>query len=711
MRPHSCLLTMLILLLACGLAAQSQFPQPVQTPEGVTQGLLIHKVQPIYPVAARQAGVQGTVALLAIIDKDGSIKELTVISGHPTLTQAAVDAVKQWRYKPYYFNGEPVLVQTTINVNFELDGSPSKVQPSAPVAKSGNVASQTDPSSPFGEASARANALYANAASALRSNDCGSAIPLATGLTEIRPQHGDAWNLLGLCYLELDELQKAEDSFRQQIAISPQGVFAYNNLGRVYARRRNFEMADAQFRKQIELNPRDRSAHMNLAASLHSQHKCDQAIPEFQLAAALTPENAGPHAGLAQCYFDQGKQEIGIAELDKAAALTSSGPGWNHLAWIMAEHQVQLKLAEQHARLAISTDSTVLDAVSLDPLTPGTFGRTRSLAAAWDTLGWILFLRGDLGSAERYVLAAWTLSGNATISDHLAQLYEKLGRKEEVLGYSALAVAEGERSSEQQDSDVVAVSNSRQRQARLAPSSADASQIIPAQQRLEQQDSITLPNPAKHSGTAEFALLRIHGQSSAKARWMTGDPALKDFEGELAARTPAAPDVAGPIDLLRWGTLSCVKPEADCNFRLASARDAVYAQLRSTLKTAASSTPLTTTATSPVGQNIAGEPYPGVFRVGGSVSAPRTIYAPDPMYSEGARKAGVEGSVVLWLIVDADGLPQQIKVQRSLGMGLDEEAVRAVKQWRFQPAIKDGKPVPVMINVQVNFRLYSGLKP
>ncbi len=81
------------------------------------------------------------------------------------------------------------------------------------------------------------------------------------------------------------------------------------------------------------------------------------------------------------------------------------------------------------------------------------------------------------------------------------------------------------------------------------------------------------------------------------------------------------------------------------------------------------------------------------------------------MYSEGARKAGVEGSVVLWLIVDADGLPQQIKVQRSLGMGLDEEAVRAVKQWRFQPAIKDGKPVPVMINVQVNFRLYSGLKP
>lgn len=59
----------------------------------------------------------------------------------------------------------------------------------------------------------------------------------------------------------------------------------------------------------------------------------------------------------------------------------------------------------------------------------------------------------------------------------------------------------------------------------------------------------------------------------------------------------------------------------------------------------------------------------------------------------------------MWLVVGTDGLPQQIKVQRSLGMGLDEEAVRTVRQWRFQPATKEGKPVPVTINVQINFRL------
>jgi TonB family protein len=82
------------------------------------------------------------------------------------------------------------------------------------------------------------------------------------------------------------------------------------------------------------------------------------------------------------------------------------------------------------------------------------------------------------------------------------------------------------------------------------------------------------------------------------------------------------------------------------------------------------------------------------------------VYDPDPEYSEEARKAKYQGTVVLWLVVSPEGKPQQIQVQRSLGMGLDEKAIEAVRQWRFEPAKKDGHPVPVMINVEVNFRLY-----
>ena len=96
----------------------------------------------------------------------------------------------------------------------------------------------------------------------------------------------------------------------------------------------------------------------------------------------------------------------------------------------------------------------------------------------------------------------------------------------------------------------------------------------------------------------------------------------------------------------------------------------------------------------------------GIFRVGGGVSAPRALDTPDPEYSEEARKAKYQGTVVLWLIVDAGGHPQQIKVARSLGMGLDQKAIEAVRKWKFEPAKKDGNPVAVQINVEVNFRLY-----
>ncbi|MGA2992180.1 MAG: TonB family protein [Candidatus Korobacteraceae bacterium] len=107
-----------------------------------------------------------------------------------------------------------------------------------------------------------------------------------------------------------------------------------------------------------------------------------------------------------------------------------------------------------------------------------------------------------------------------------------------------------------------------------------------------------------------------------------------------------------------------------------------------------------------VGQGRGGGIGGGIFRVGGGVSAPRALDTPDPEYSEEARKAKYQGTVVLWLIVDASGRPQNIKIARSLGMGLDQKAIEAVRKWKFEPAKKDGSPVAVQINVEVNFRLY-----
>lgn len=97
-------------------------PQRVRVSAGVTSGLLIRKVNPVYPPLARQARISGTVVLRAVISKDGSIENLSLVSGHPMLAPAAIDAVRQWKYKPYLLNGEPVEVDTEVQVNFTLAG-------------------------------------------------------------------------------------------------------------------------------------------------------------------------------------------------------------------------------------------------------------------------------------------------------------------------------------------------------------------------------------------------------------------------------------------------------------------------------------------------------------------------------------------------------------------------------------------------------------
>ena len=96
----------------------------------------------------------------------------------------------------------------------------------------------------------------------------------------------------------------------------------------------------------------------------------------------------------------------------------------------------------------------------------------------------------------------------------------------------------------------------------------------------------------------------------------------------------------------------------------------------------------------------------GIFHVGGGVSPPRQIFAPEPEFSEEARKAKYQGVCTLGLIVGVDGRPTNIRVLSSLGMGLDEKAIEAVKNWKFEPAMKDGHPVRVEIAVEVDFHLY-----
>ena len=112
--------------------------------------------------------------------------------------------------------------------------------------------------------------------------------------------------------------------------------------------------------------------------------------------------------------------------------------------------------------------------------------------------------------------------------------------------------------------------------------------------------------------------------------------------------------------------------------------------------------PLTAQSVDPAANTEEGE----VLKPVNGVIPPHAIYMPEPEYSKKARKAKLQGTVVLSIIINANGEVHEITVEKSLGLGLDEKAIEAVRQWRFEPAMKDGKPVAVRVHVQTSFHLY-----
>jgi len=113
--------SLLLITLSSLTSAQEPTPQRVVGAQRMAD-LIMRKVEPVYPPLARAARIQGTVTLRVVINKSGDVENMQLISGHPMLVGAAIDAVRQWRYRPYILNDEPVEVETQVTVNFSLSG-------------------------------------------------------------------------------------------------------------------------------------------------------------------------------------------------------------------------------------------------------------------------------------------------------------------------------------------------------------------------------------------------------------------------------------------------------------------------------------------------------------------------------------------------------------------------------------------------------------
>jgi tetratricopeptide (TPR) repeat protein len=162
--------------------------------------------------------------------------------------------------------------------------------------------------------------------------------------------------------------------------------------------------------------------------------------PELEKATVLNPDNGALQVALGRAYLNLNQNDKALATFDRAVEMAPSPGVWNDIAYELALHNLQLDRAEQYAESAVAATAAALRNVELDRLTLQDLSLVSGLGSFWDTLGWVRFQKGDLDGAEKYVRAAWQLDQVGEVGDHLAQIDEKRGRKQEAIETYALAL-------------------------------------------------------------------------------------------------------------------------------------------------------------------------------------------------------------------------------------------------------------------------------
>jgi TonB family protein len=522
-----------------------------------TRPTVMNKVNPIYPEKARQAREEGTVMLDLIVQKDGLPRDIhTVSSPNELLSQAAIDAVKQWKFVPPTYQGDTVDAEMRVQVNFKLEAK----QPQPPPL--------TQPSDSRNET----RNLQIDAHEAYTREDFQTAVNICRRILELAPEDAYTWNLLGLSLRSLNELDPAAEAFSTSIKFYPASPVAYNDLGLVYWRQHKYDDAAAQFRKQIVINPDDHYAHSNLGMMLRDQKKCNEATTELQKGLAISPNKPEPLIALGECDIDLGNRAKGISELEQAIS-SSSAPGTgNSAAYALAKRNIELDLAEKWSDTSLVIESARLHSISLDHLTAEQLNYVTWIAAYWDTRGWIYFLRGDTQNAESYIEASWRLYPSTEVGDHLAQVYEKTGRRKEAIRTYAMAIAAADLNTRFKPTDEE-IADAKERLKGLGVNLNAA--LEHASTDLEQLRTFSVSNPSKAAGQADF-LFRITNDKKVEVSRISGDASLASFAESLQSANLPVPiprNVNAEIPLR--GTLTCKGGADPCHLAIFTSDAAV----------------------------------------------------------------------------------------------------------------------------------------
>jgi TonB family protein len=510
---------------------------------------------------------------------------------------------------------------------------------------------------------------------ASKNQDYATCAQLLEMVVAIDPNYKNAQNYLGWTYNNLRQFAKAEATLRKAIAINPADPLAYNNLGQALAFQKKYDEAIAQYLAQIKINPKETNVRANLGRVYVLTKQYQAAVDMLEQAAAVSPDDANIPFYQGRAYAQLNEPEKAIKALNRSVEMQPTPYRWNEVAYEMAADKLDLPQAEKYARSAIDAVALLMRDASLEHINKGYVSRTQQLAMYWDTLGWVLFQEGDLQGAENHVNSAVRLGPSSLECDHLAQIYEKQGRKDDAIRMYQMALA-GE----------APPTGTRERMAALVTAETSIDALIEAGHiKLKELKTIAVKNSGQMEGTAEFWILLAPPPAAIEAEFVTGDQKLAPFSKDLQGISfPNSFPDAEQSKLLRRGRLSCAHSSSDCELMMVSSQS------------------VPTEGLEPAPRYVSG--HPDRIKLDEGSPQLKILKKVQPDYPPVARDQRIEGKVVLHAIIGKNGSVLSVD-PLSGDQELIESARYAAKKWKYEPMVVEGKPVEVDVEIDMYFTL------
>lgn len=414
-------------------------------------------------------------------------------------------------------------------------------------------------------ANPEALSLESNGRGKMQSHDIPGATEDFSHAVQVDPKFARVWIELGMAYLLHARKDEAIEALRSAIKADPKQAISYKTLAYVFVQTQQNDKAVEVLRDLTKTIPGDSDGHSKLASMLFTLKQYSEAASEYQAAIQQGKDAANLEAALGLSYFKAGDHDRGSVALDKAISLDSSPVMLNNVGYELADANLELSRALDYAEKAVRAVEDESRLVTLESLTKKDLDRMSSLAADWDTLGWVYFRLRRFDEAEKFLAAAWNLSQSPVVGDHLGQVYEAQRSIPAAIRAYKLALAASTSWTNPND-----MPETRKRLARLNSAAAVGSSPQAAEE-LGRMRSTHLRRIVAGSASADFFLLISNGPYVEDIKFVSGDGKLKSAADVLKATKLKVlfPD-HGPTLLVRRGMVVC-SGVTGCEFVLLTA--------------------------------------------------------------------------------------------------------------------------------------------